>query len=84
MNTVARDFDVLREHIRSTHVHDNIRDRDTHLWPGEGNIDWKEAIELLQSAPQSPALLMEIEGIEGQDVAGKMAESYQRLEGVRV
>jgi len=54
------------------------------LWPGEGNIDWKEAIELLHSAPQSPALLMEIEGIEGQDVAGKMAESYQRLEGVRV
>jgi sugar phosphate isomerase/epimerase len=84
MNTVARDFETLRDHIRSTHVHDNARDRDAHLWPGEGTIDWKEAIELLQSAPHVPPLLMEIEGAEGQDIASKMAEAYQKLDGVRV
>ena len=30
-----------QDHIRSTHVHDNARDRDSHLWPGQGSIDWK-------------------------------------------
>ena len=47
-------------------------------------IDWKEAIELLQSAPHVPPLLMEIEGAEGQDIASKMAEAYQKLDGVSV
>jgi sugar phosphate isomerase/epimerase len=84
MNTVARDFETLRDHVHSTHVHDNARDRDAHLWPGEGNIDWKEAVELLRTAPHTPPLLMEIEGVEGQNTSAKMTEAYQRLEGVRV
>ena len=84
MNTIARDFDVLREHIRSTHVHDNTRERDAHFWPGEGNIDWREAMELVQTAPHVPPLLMEIEGIEGQNIAEKMTEAFNKLEAVKV
>ena len=81
--TVARDFELLKDRIRSTHVHDNRADRDAHLWPGEGTIDWKEAVELLQSAPHSPPLLLEIEGVEGADVAAGMAQAFRRLQGVR-
>ncbi len=36
------------------------RDKDSHLWPGQGTIDWKEAMELLRSAPQTPPLLLEL------------------------
>jgi len=61
-------------------VHDNARDRDAHLWPGEGSINWKEALELLRSAPHVPPLLMEIEGDEKADVAAKMGEAFRRLE----
>ncbi len=43
---------MLRNYICSTHVHDNNKDKDTHLWPGEGTIDWKQAMELLRSAPR--------------------------------
>jgi len=84
MNQVYQDFDALRDRVRSTHIHDNARDRDAHLWPGEGTIDWKEAMELLQAAPNAPPLLMEIEGIDGQDLAAEMSKAYSKLEAVKV
>jgi sugar phosphate isomerase/epimerase len=62
MGGVAPALELLRDDIRSTHVHDNRQDRDAHLWPGEGTIDWKLSMELLQSAPQVPPVLLEIEG----------------------
>src|SRR6195256_2403780 len=49
--SVREGFEILRSHIRSTHVHDNAKDKDSHLWPGKGTVDWKEAMELLRSAP---------------------------------
>lgn len=80
MSSVHQAFGVLESRIRSTHVHDNHRDRDTHLWPGEGNIDWSQTVQSLSAAPHSPPLLMELEGVEGVDVPGKMAETYRKLE----
>lgn len=59
---VAASFAPLKPYIRSTHVHDNKGENDAHLWPGSGDIDWTEGLELLRSAPQVPALLMEIAG----------------------
>ncbi len=50
----------LRPLIRSSHLHDNKGDRDTHLWPGDGTIRWDETISELKSAPQSPAGVLEI------------------------
>jgi sugar phosphate isomerase/epimerase len=77
---VAETFGKLKQYIRSTHVHDNQHDRDSHLWPGDGKIEWKEAMALLRSAPQAPPLLMEIDG-EGQgDIMKGMAEAFRRLE----
>jgi len=83
MNTVSRDFETLEPHIRSTHVHDNSRDRDAHLWPGKGSIDWDEAMELLRKARHVPPLLFEIEGVEGADVAALSAEAFKRLESAK-
>ncbi len=80
MSSVPQAFAVLKDRIRSTHVHDNNKDRDSHLWPGDGNIDWKETIELLRTAPHVPALLLEIEGVEGEKVAERMAAAFGKLE----
>ena len=68
MSSVPQAFEVLKDRIRSTHVHDNKKDHDSHLWPGDGNIDWKETMELLRTAPHVPPLLLEIEGVEGEKV----------------
>lgn len=83
-SSVHQAFGVLEPHIRSTHVHDNKADRDAHLWPGDGTIDWNETMQALRAAPQMPALLMEIEGEEGMDVSGKMAQAYKKLEAAAV
>ncbi len=72
MGGVAPALELLKDDIRSTHVHDNRQDRDAHLWPGEGTIDWKLTMELLRSAPQVPPILFEIEGdLEGNPEFGK-------------
>jgi sugar phosphate isomerase/epimerase len=84
MSSVHQAFGVLEPYIRSTHVHDNKGDRDAHLWPGDGTIDWSETMQALRSAPQVPAVLMEIEGEEGMDVSRKMADAYKKLETAAV
>jgi len=75
---VKQAFEALKDRIRSTHVHDNKKDRDSHLWPGEGSIDWAEAMSLLRTAPHVPPVLLEIEG-EGK-ISEAMAKAYRKLE----
>ena len=70
-------FEILRNYIRSTHVHDNAKDKDSHLWPGQGTIDWKEAMELLRSAPQTPPLLLELGEDEKVNRAGEIAGNFR-------
>jgi sugar phosphate isomerase/epimerase len=82
MGTVHQAFGVLESRIRSTHVHDNAGHRDSHLWPGDGTVDWEQTMQLLRSAPHGPALLMEIEGQEGQDIGSRMAGAFKKLESV--
>lgn len=84
MSSVHQAFGVLEQRIRSTHVHDNQRDRDAHLWPGAGNIDWSQTMQSIRSAPQTPPLLLEIEGEEGMNVSARMAETYKSLEQAAV
>ncbi|HXZ78947.1 MAG TPA: sugar phosphate isomerase/epimerase family protein [Terriglobales bacterium] len=80
MSSVEEAFALLKKHVRSTHVHDNKKDVDAHLWPGQGNIDWQQAMELLKTAPHVPPLLMEIEGHEKADIPRDMSAAYRRLE----
>jgi sugar phosphate isomerase/epimerase len=80
MNSVRESFEILRQQICSTHVHDNNKDRDSHLWPGKGTIDWKEAMELLRSAPQTPALMLELDWDEKVNPLEKLGETFEKLE----
>jgi sugar phosphate isomerase/epimerase len=80
MSDVPQAFETVKGYIHSTHVHDNAKDRDSHLWPGSGSIDWKQAMELLRSAPQTPPLLLEIEGDEKINPVEKMGEAFGKLE----
>jgi sugar phosphate isomerase/epimerase len=80
-SSVAEAFETLKGHIRSTHVHDNAKDRDTHLWPGKGTINWQEAMSLLRSSEWKPALLLSVKAEEQKkDIAPDMADAYKKLE----
>ena len=80
MSNVAEAFEIVKPHVRSTHVHDNAKDRDAHLWPGEGSVNWKEAMELLRSAPNTPPLLLEIEHDDKVNPIEKMQPTFDKLE----
>ena len=79
MSNVSEAFEILKNHIQSTHVHDNKKDKDTHLWPGAGSIDWKQAMELLRSAPHTPPLLLEVEADEKINPVEKMGKTFEEL-----
>ena len=80
MGSIAEAFETLKSHILSTHVHDNAKDRDAHLWPGHGSIDWREGMALLRSAPQVPPLVLEIEGEEKVNPVEKIGPAFDKLE----
>jgi sugar phosphate isomerase/epimerase len=80
MSNVEEAFHTLKKYIRSTHIHDNHQEKDTHLFPGEGNIDWKQAMTLLREAPHVPPILLEIDGEGRKDIWEKFPESFQMLE----
>ncbi len=57
---VEREFELMQDRIRSTHLHDNDGESDQHLFPGEGSIDWNKAMQLLRSRADQYPLLLEL------------------------
>jgi sugar phosphate isomerase/epimerase len=80
MSGIPESFAILKQHICSTHVHDNHKDKDTHLWPGSGSIDWKETMDLLRTAPQVPPLLLEVEGEDKKNSSEEFTATFRKLE----
>ena len=58
-------FRVMRDRIRSTHLHDNNGKEDQHLFPfaDGGSIDWKKTMDLLHSRPDQYPLLLELKEV---------------------
>ena len=77
---VRQSFETMQDKIRSTHLHDNHGERDEHLWIGEGTIDWEEAMALFRSAPNVPAMLLEITGDSGKEISAGASESFGKLD----
>ena len=60
----------MRELVASVHVHDNHGEKDEHLPPYDGTIDWSAAIPLLKSAPvQNIPIVLELKEKFGSDAA---------------
>jgi len=54
---LQKSFAPMKELVASVHLHDNHGDKDEHLLPYEGSIDWGAAIPLLKSAPNGDGAL---------------------------
>jgi sugar phosphate isomerase/epimerase len=81
-NRVAEAFDPLRELVASAHIHDNHGEKDEHLPPYEGTIDWAAAAKPLKTAPVAGAdlpLVLELKEKIGSDAP----TSQQQLEAAR-
>ena len=75
-------FNILKDRIRSTHVHDNDGKTDQHLFPllGDGGtIDWKKTMGLLRTREDQYPLLLELKEVP-QFTLATAAEVFDRLE----
>lgn len=57
---IAYEFDLMKDRIKTTNIHDNDGKTDQHLFPGKGIIDWPKAMALLQSRGEQLPLMLEL------------------------
>ncbi len=83
MGGVQSAFKTFRERIAAIHIHDNHGEKDEHLLPFEGEIDWASAIRDFRSADLQLPLLFEVNsGRHEPEVLERLAEVIARLEAL--
>ena len=80
MSSVREAFEILRQlHLLDPRSRQRQGSRFAPV-AGRGTIDWKEAMELLRSAPQTPPLMLELEGDEKVNPLEKFGATFEKLE----
>jgi sugar phosphate isomerase/epimerase len=72
------------ENIRTTHIHDNNGEKDEHLWPFDGTLDWPKLIERLVLANYKGPFMFEARGEElgkGREVRERLEELWHEAQG---
>ncbi len=76
-------FAKLKDHIASTHVHDNAGEKDDHLMPFDGGIDWERTIRDFRAVDGKFPLLFELRD-HGPEKTGlaRLCEVMDRMERI--
>ena len=81
---VEGEFDIMKDRIRSTHIHDNDGKEDKHLFPflaNGGAVNWNKTMSLLRSRPDQYPLLLELKEVpEMEQPLDRANEVFDRLE----
>ena len=81
---IEKAFASLRELVISAHIHDNHAEKDEHLPPYDGTIDWESAVKTLKSAPEDDLpLTLELKertGPETPSVADQLSAASESLD----
>jgi sugar phosphate isomerase/epimerase len=82
---VVPSFETMRDLVVTTHIHDNKGEKDDHLLPYEGTIDWAAALQAMSHAPGAPgglAMVLEMKDSGARAwPASEMVEVFERFEG---
>lgn len=83
---VLKAFEPMKELIASAHIHDNHGEKDEHLPPYDGTIDWPAVLKVLRTVPL-PALPLTLElkektGPEAPALADQLAAASKSLDRV--
>src|ERR1700730_3158878 len=84
---VESEFDIMKERIRSTHIHDNDGKSDRHLFPMAaegGTVNWKKTMGLLRQRQNQYPLLLELREVDGMESPlDAINEVFDKLETLR-
>jgi sugar phosphate isomerase/epimerase len=74
-------FDTMRERVATTHIHDNHGEKDEHLLPYEGNIDWGAGLGAIASAPEPVPVVLELKAqSNGGPTLDQIRVAFDKLE----
>ena len=73
---VEHAFEVLKDHIASTHIHDNRQGKDEHLPPFEGGIDWERTVRDFRGLDSQVPLMFELRNF------GPATPSFEKLRAI--
>ena len=84
---IEKAFAPLRDLVVGAHIHDNHGEKDEHLPPYDGTIDWENAIKVLKTAPANDLpLLLELkektgpEALSAQEQLAAASQAWDKFE----
>jgi sugar phosphate isomerase/epimerase len=77
---VAQAIGTFGARIVQVHAHDNHCQKDEHLWPGDGTIDWLAAAAALNALATPPAVVLELSSKLTNEPAGLPERIRQAFE----
>ena len=78
---VDANFALMRDLVVTTHIHDNHGEKDEHLLPYEGSIDWDAALAALSGAAEMPAMVFELkEQAAGGPALDQIRAAFDKVE----
>lgn len=81
--TVETAFDAMRDRLVTSHIHDNHGEKDEHLLPFAGTIDWDTSLGALAGVPQPVALVLELKAQpDGTPALDQIRSTFDKLEKI--
>ena len=84
MAGIENEWDIMKERVKSTHVHDNDGKNDNHRYPflgSDGTVKWPKVMNLLRERQDQYPLLLELREVpEIPKAIEAAAEVFRRLE----
>jgi sugar phosphate isomerase/epimerase len=80
---VSSALEEMQGRIVSTHLHDNHGEKDEHLLPGDGTIDWDAALATLKANPEPLPFVLELKeqaGTGGGPTLDQVRAAFDKLE----
>jgi len=78
---VEAGFEMMRDRVITTHVHDNHGEKDEHLLPFEGGIGWDGALAAMATASNPLPIVLELkEQNQGQPSLNQVRAAFDKLE----
>jgi sugar phosphate isomerase/epimerase len=79
--SVSTAFELMRERLVTTHIHDNHGEKDEHLLPYEGAIDWDALLAMISGSPHELPVVLELkEAASGEPSLEQVRAAFDKIE----
>jgi sugar phosphate isomerase/epimerase len=76
-------LEIMQGRVVTTHLHDNHGEKDEHLLPGEGTVDWDTLLQTLSKSAEPIPLVLELKEIRGGSPSLEEAQiAFDQLEKI--